>query len=391
MKKTSEDLPKTPIGFQAFLSTAEILRQPLKAPAQTHLSGDRFCLYSGGEESRLGRKRLARLAHGGYKTLSSPECEPEEVTVLIERQDVHNREADEVEKTTIELAQMLDVSVRQDYIPSPAGGIMLCLGYRTRPNLELISRVPSELAESAVTTLQDLLADHQLKSTIPAVERFQVAYDIAAAVAVVHAARLVHKSIRLDTVNIFQTTTDEQTPQLRSFLSEWRLLRSGSGVTSQTGSDAWTEDIYRNPRRQGLLPQRRYHMRHDVYSLGVTLLEFGLWEPLITWTDGQPALAPIYCTAAERLGCVMVDQDPASRMKGLLKPLDVQRTIVEISKTVLPERVDQRHVEIVQVCLQCVEQGIGGKPLTGDAMEVGDRFWREIVGPLLDLANAESE
>ncbi|KAF5568229.1 serine threonine kinase 33 [Fusarium phyllophilum] len=42
----------------------------------------------------------------------------------------------------------------------------------------------------------------------------------------------------------------------------------------------WDYDIYRHPKRQGLHPQSRYTMNHDLYSLGVVLLELGLWRPL---------------------------------------------------------------------------------------------------------------
>ena len=40
-------------------------------------------------------------------------------------------------------------------------------------------------------------------------------------------------------------------------------------------------DVYKHPSRQGL-PQEIFNKTHDIYALGVVLLEIGLWEPAIT-------------------------------------------------------------------------------------------------------------
>ena len=39
-----------------------------------------------------------------------------------------------------------------------------------------------------------------------------------------------------------------------------------------------SKDIYRHPERWGQ-PTRRFDKSHDVYSLGIILLEIGLWKP----------------------------------------------------------------------------------------------------------------
>lgn len=41
------------------------------------------------------------------------------------------------------------------------------------------------------------------------------------------------------------------------------------------------ENIYRHPERQGE-PEKMFSKIHDIYALGVVLLEIGLWEPAIT-------------------------------------------------------------------------------------------------------------
>jgi hypothetical protein len=45
----------------------------------------------------------------------------------------------------------------------------------------------------------------------------------------------------------------------------------------------WYKDVYRHPSRQGEHPEEEYVMKHDIYSLGVCLLEIGIWTSLIEW------------------------------------------------------------------------------------------------------------
>lgn len=68
------------------------------------------------------------------------------------------------------------------------------------------------------------------------------------------------------------------------------MLRKASDLTSLRGEISWLKDIYRHPYRQGLQPQERYNIGHDIYSLGVCLLEIGLWESLKTTKSDTNAL-----------------------------------------------------------------------------------------------------
>jgi hypothetical protein len=45
----------------------------------------------------------------------------------------------------------------------------------------------------------------------------------------------------------------------------------------------WEEELYHHPDRQSLQQNSedtRYSILHDIYSLGVVLLELGIWRPL---------------------------------------------------------------------------------------------------------------
>jgi hypothetical protein len=55
-------------------------------------------------------------------------------------------------------------------------------------------------------------------------------------------------------------------------------FRPADGNTYLTGDSNWERDLYRHPTRQGLCLQETYKMQHDIYSLGVCLLEIGAYE-----------------------------------------------------------------------------------------------------------------
>ena len=79
-------------------------------------------------------------------------------------------------------------------------------------------------------------------------------------------------------------------------------MRNINDASGRTDSDTWTENLYRHPQRQGLQLETRYHVGHDIYSLGVTMLEVGLGVPFSsTADDGVPRLGPLYTAAAEEV------------------------------------------------------------------------------------------
>lgn len=389
IKSILKDLARTQVDFQAFITCSELHARTLIEASQTHLTRGRlsvFSRYETDDDYCLGRKKIIRLAKGELKSFGAPyDSIPEEVTVLLERQDPSDRDPQEVRKIAEEISQMLDIVPRGSDRPI---GVMQCLGYRTEPSLDLVFRVPSNLSDPPAITLQDLITGG---NDIQVEERMQIAYKISAAVAVVHAARFVQKSIRPYTIIIFQKAPMEgdapNSSKYQPFLSEWSLLRSGNALTTKSGSEAWTENIYRHPSRQGIHPESRYNMGHDIYSLGVVLLEIGLWEPLILWSDESPLPSRLYCKAAERIGCVSSsgNENDEAKMKSMLKPANVQRILVEITQGDLTNHMEETYANLVRICLTCVEKGIDGHPLRGDNLEVGDRFQRTVVGPLFEM------
>ncbi|KAK3315412.1 hypothetical protein B0H66DRAFT_344444 [Apodospora peruviana] len=154
--------------------------------------------------------------------------------------------------------------------------------------------IPATLAPG-YTTLISILQ----QSRVPSLEdRFILARTLCAAVAQLHTVGWIHKSIRSDNI-LFFTPNDSsssgniQTPSSSSaffeqlYLSGWEYSRPETGFSSKPiFSNEIAENVYRHPEQWGL-PTVRFGRVHDIYSLGVVLLEIGRWKPALGFHHGK--------------------------------------------------------------------------------------------------------
>lgn len=111
-----------------------------------------------------------------------------------------------------------------------------------------------------------------------------------------------------------------------------------------SGDSAWEKNIYRHPHRQGLFAEEVYSMKHDIYSLGVCLLEIGLWESFILCEDVSGPCAP-----ADALGLNL--QSPEFQ-----NPMLMKKHLVDMAQKELPKRIGERYMEVVVNCLTCLDK-----------------------------------
>ena len=104
-------------------------------------------------------------------------------------------------------------------------------------------------------------------------DRFRLARLLARSVLFLHSAQIVHKNIAPETVVLL---TDSSTRLELPFLVGFEKFRRAEGRTYMSGDAFWEKNLYRHPKRQGDYPEEEYKMQHDIYSLGVCLLEIGL-------------------------------------------------------------------------------------------------------------------
>jgi hypothetical protein len=291
-----------------------------------------------------------------------------EVTIILERFPAKEKVSEDMIK---EIAMYLHnrlpnkVSVgRRDVL---LRGILPCLGYRMTPDVELVFEMPQDLHNPQ--TLQTLIAADQGVLRHPLDFRLRLARRLAEAVLRVHAVGLVHKNIRTETVMVFQPAQPPQDEATRNavgfgevYLTNWRLLRDALGPSILTGGTHWTEDIYRHPKRQGLQVEDKYNMGHDIYSLGVCLLEIGLWEPFVQLrtVDGRPRVSDLFRAAAK----VDLSPNPEDELNvKLTKPSEVKSVLLQLAHDHLPIKMGLGYYRLTVSCLTGLDKpsGFGDK------------------------------
>lgn len=312
----------------------------------------------------------------------------QQIKVLIEEQVIPaDVDCGDIERNTQELARHLSGSFH-------SGGILQCLGYRNSPSLDLVFRVSDEL--SSPRSLQKLFGEVQSDIGAPLNRRLNLARMLAQSVLSVHTAGFVHKNIRPETILIFQRQEDSSAPTIPDgsygdvvILTEWQMLRKLNDTSSRRGEEDWDKNIYRHPERQGIKPQTRYNMGHDIYSLGVCLLEIGLWEPLIVHQGCESmersyGLAPVFYNAAHSLD-VPVRMDDNEAFKKLVKPALVRKAVLRLAQQKLPARIGNGYAKVVMDCLTCLDDAEQKEIFKGHRVGAEIEFNKTVLQPLADL------
>ena len=144
-------------------------------------------------------------------------------------------------------------------------------------------------------------------------------------------------------------------------------------------------------------------MQHDIYSLGVVLLELGLWQSFITY---PPVPSPF--DFAETLKAPEVgSQDrvtaiPPPFISSLSLEKDTRKraiaiksSLISLASTLLPAKMGRKYTDVVLLCLQCLdsppadeeqEEKEEGRAMAGefgdvyeDGIAVGVRYIEKIL------------
>ena len=117
-----------------------------------------------------------------------------------------------------------------------------------------------------------------------------IARCLAKTISFVHVCEFVHKNIRPEAVIITDTGIGASSQE--AFLLGFVSFRNVNFQTLRKGDNMIERNLYRHPSRQGGLIRDNYVMQHDIYSLGVCLLEIGLWTSFVSYSEaGLPTLS----------------------------------------------------------------------------------------------------
>ncbi|KAL8744464.1 MAG: hypothetical protein Q9190_003293 [Brigantiaea leucoxantha] len=270
----------------------------------------------------------------------------------------------------------------QILIDAEASESMLkAVGYADDPTQQaflLVFDVPDSLLSAG--TLQSLL---QSTPQVPALNiRVALCKKLSDAIFDVHNLRLVHKNVNSASVLVMtprdKVMSSVNDQDIRTYLLDWHLVRKYDVASIPSPERKWWKGIYQHPKRQIMFTEDEYTMGHDVYSLGVCMLEALLWKPLVHFTKGaEPSVNSLFAEQARSLG--IVDNTPENLQSFLDHPddtKDIQRILLRIANQYLPAAAGQKLTTLITSCLSCLEDGFG--PLSfrlgTDRIELGMNY-----------------
>ncbi|KAH8695454.1 hypothetical protein BGW36DRAFT_361150 [Talaromyces proteolyticus] len=254
-------------------------------------------------------------------------------------------------------------------------GILQCHGV-SRRDLHIVSEKESSLTRFIFSIPDHLTKPQSLRKLVlseignrPLDERFILARQLAKAVMFVHSAGFVHKNIRPETILVLR----DQHQDPNAFLTGFKSFRLEEGRTLLRGDDFWEFNLYRHPTRQGMHPEESYSMQHDIYSLGVCLLEIGIAGSLVLYeTEKVAKPSPI-------IAALFSYHTKDTRKNAF----ELKRALVKLAEDLLPSKMGRKYTETVVTCLTCLDKsdnafGLESEFLDENGLLVGVRFIEKV-------------
>ncbi|TDZ99564.1 hypothetical protein C8034_v000156 [Colletotrichum sidae] len=271
-------------------------------------------------------------------------------------------------------------------------GLLSCQGIIKRKDPEtkglasinLAFRLPLGLKEDTPVSLRKQLLNGRTSSLSRVLD---IAKQLARAVSYIHSLDFVHKNIRPETILVFPDNRADSPSQLGSaHLVGFDSFRNVNFHTMRVGDDAWERNLYRHPTRQGVQAQDVYVMQHDVYSLGVCLLELGLWESFVEYKARGNKSTVV--TIPGR--CLGLNLDDFAFQPGNTQTARVKTELTRLAKSQLPFRMGDRYTSVVITCLTCLDpdnEDFGGEDMQDDdGILVGVRFIEKVLVRLGEIS-----
>jgi len=258
-------------------------------------------------------------------------------------------------------------------------------------SFDLIFRCPGRPEE--LRSLRQVLLG--LNKRLSLSRKLGIAKELAKSVSYVHTFNFVHKNIRPESILLFGDTDSIRSS---TFLIGFDSFRSADGDTSLIGDLAWDRNSYRHPLRQGEHPEEDYRMQHDIYSLGVCLLEIGLWESFVEYTDStnpQPrkgeSFSKFEAWLKESDSSPETQKSPRSPSCLDSVAFKLKDYFVERARVELPPRVGDKYAHVVVACLTCLDEdneqfGDPADMMDENGMLVAVRFIEKILLQLEDIS-----
>lgn len=211
------------------------------------------------------------------------------------------------------------------FIDEPSKNRSLIL-YRSPQSLLNTPEIPS-LHSTIVKGVKPMLGN-----------RFLTARALAATLLTIHTSGWVHKNICSRSILMLPLSNDKL--EMLPYLVGWEVARPLEAGTSLHALFELEPNLYRHQDRFGK-PSQKFANEHDIYSLGVVLLEIGLWKTMST----------IFARPIEKNPRIETSQQHMlfKRVNGMIIDL--------ASGLDLKREMGERYADVVQRCLKWAPSG----------------------------------
>ncbi|KAI9148806.1 Sodium transport ATPase 5 [Paramyrothecium foliicola] len=249
-----------------------------------------------------------------FQGLSNMDLMGEKFGVLQWRVDLDDRTRDLVDKLANLLHQRKETVFRT---PSCQGWVRQIQYNR----VAYLFNIP-EAADPRPVSLLDSLGSSETPAPSLS-QRFGLAAKLSRCISQLQLVKWVHESFRSDNILFFPPLTEKEggtaTPTCVDFTEPWvfgfEFSRPERYFSRGVADSSLARDIYRHPDRQQN-PAQIFSKIHDIYALGVVLLEIGLWAPALTLEkhgftrthNPQAIKKQLIRQAEKRLGAKMGDK-----------------------------------------------------------------------------------
>lgn len=160
-------------------------------------------------------------------------------------------------------------------------GLLHCAGHSERDGYDmLIFDPPSGCPNVMPVTLRARLSDRSLPAP-SLTDRIRIAQTLVASVVVLHSLGIVHRFLTPEGIMLFPKPGDAPSSLGDLYLLGFGQSRPEKGGSLSSGDmqDNFRARFYTHPYILASPRICKFEMKHDIFSLGLCLLEIALWEP----------------------------------------------------------------------------------------------------------------
>ncbi|KAH7192672.1 uncharacterized protein B0J16DRAFT_380559 [Fusarium flagelliforme] len=205
-------------------------------------------------------------------------------------------------------------------------------------DLTVIFRTPRDFDNPQ--SLRDRLINNA--EPAPVSERLSIARELAKALGYAHASGFAHINVHPENIIHLQTRDKNRSS---AFLSA--LIGARDDSLSPDGEIPLERSVYRHSSTQYTDVVKDPILQHDIYSLGVCLLEIGLWQSFISYDAHTMRTTLSHITG-------IADDASEGEMEQFLTKSSKQR-FIDLVRNELCYSMGIEYSEVVEMCLTCLD------------------------------------